>query len=63
MTRTPASPQDEPPTRNTDEGSDDKMDLRGPDNGVDDVDEVVLIAIMSPANTIGSTNPEFHLMS
>lgn len=63
MIKTPASPQDEPPILNTDEGSDDKIQLRSRVIDENVGDEVVLIAIMRPAKTIGRTKPEFHLMS
>lgn len=63
MIRTPASPQDEPPTLNTDDGSGDITNLRTPDIDEVDGDEVVFMAIMSPAKTIGNTNPEFHRVS
>lgn len=60
MIKTPASPQDELPILSTHEGSGEGKNE--PDcadgNELEPDDEVVLMAIISPARTIGRTNPD-----
>lgn len=67
ISNNPASPQDELPILSTHEGSEgrsevDDASLLTDDEELDDED-VVLIAIIRPARTIGRTNPEFHFDS
>ncbi|KAF2323623.1 hypothetical protein GH714_036364 [Hevea brasiliensis] len=61
ITRIPASPQDELPILSTQEGSEEGVNEALPPFWTDDVD-VVLMAIISPARTIGRTNPELHFV-
>lgn len=66
ITKTPASPQLELPILRTHEGSGDGIKEEPPcvDEGELDDDEVVLIAMISPARTMGRTNPELiHFVS
>ena len=61
MIKTPASPQEELPILSTHEGSGEGMNE--PEDDEED-DETVLMAIISPARTIGRTNPELvHFIS
>lgn len=65
ITKIPASPQDELPILSTHEGSGDGIieALPPPCVEIDEHDEVVLMAIISPARTIGRTKPELHFVS
>lgn len=61
--KTPANPQEDPPILSTHDGSGDGRNepLVRDEEEVDE--EVVLIAIISPARTIGKTKPELHFDS
>lgn len=67
MTKTPARPQLELPILSTHDGSGEGVQEEPPRVDADELDddeEVVLIAITSPARTMGSTNPELiHFVS
>lgn len=67
ITRTPASPHDELPILNTNEGSEAGNIIALSDDEEaeeeEEEEEVVLMAIIRPASTIGRTKPEFHLIS
>lgn len=65
MSKTPASPQDELPILSTHEGSGEGKNEPdcADDNELEPDDEVVLMAIISPARTIGRTNPEPKIVS
>lgn len=65
ITRIPASPHDEPPILSTHEGSADGINEALPPLCIDDDEEedVVLMATISPARTIGRTNPELSFIS
>lgn len=62
ITKMPASPQDELPILNTQEGSGEGI-IEALAPPCAEADEVVLIAIISPARTIGRTKPELHFVS
>ncbi|KAL4313370.1 hypothetical protein GQ457_01G040650 [Hibiscus cannabinus] len=64
-TKVAASPHDEPPIPSTDVGSGDGLSQPLPPSAIDeeDDDELVLMAIISPAKTIGRTNPELSFVS
>ena len=63
MTKTPPSPQDELPIPSTQDGSGDGIKEALEPLRTDMEDEVVLMAIISPASTIGRTNPGLHFVS
>ncbi|KAF5452944.1 hypothetical protein F2P56_027895, partial [Juglans regia] len=63
ITKIPARPQDELPILRTQEGSGEGIIEALAPPPCADADEVVLIAIISPARTIGRTKPELHFVS
>ncbi|KAK8498423.1 hypothetical protein V6N13_105041 [Hibiscus sabdariffa] len=65
ITKIAASPHDEPPILSTHVGSGDELSQALPPFGLEqeEGDDVVLMAIISPAKTIGRTNPELSFIS
>jgi hypothetical protein len=63
ITKTPASPQGELPILSTQEGSGDGIKEALEPLRADMEEEVVLMAIISPASTIGRTKPELQFVS